>query len=116
MTTKSTCCYCERPFGLHNEFNTNKTWKTKDHFIPSSKGGYGRLNIVHACFACNHFKANLTPDEFLVKLDSVINSKNKTAYRTDYEKLFPTIRKNVLRLMKQMHPYKHRIKRKPSHP
>ena len=51
------CAYCGR--------RLKKKEATKDHVIPSSRGGTGcESNIVTACRPCNNFKANRTPEEW----------------------------------------------------
>lgn len=38
---------------------------TRDHVIPRSRGGSNDpVNLVPACFACNHAKGNRLPDEW----------------------------------------------------
>ena len=42
---------------------------TVDHIMPSSRGGMNTWgNLIAACFNCNQFKADRTPDEAGVKL------------------------------------------------
>lgn len=49
-----TCVYCGVPA------------EARDHVVPFSRGGRATAeNIVPACHACNHSKAQRTPDEWL---------------------------------------------------
>jgi len=51
------CAYCNVP--LHPRATT------RDHDVPLSRGGdWSRTNLVPACHACNHKKANMTGAEF----------------------------------------------------
>lgn len=64
---KGHCYYCEIEFGYKEiGLDPEPVKKTKDHIIPSSRGGINDpKNIVPACFQCNKAKANLMPEEFL---------------------------------------------------
>lgn len=54
---KNTCAYC-------GEFAT-----TVDHILPQSRGGENTWsNLIAACFPCNNFKDDRTPDEAGMKL------------------------------------------------
>ena len=49
---KHTCSYCGR------------SATTVDHILPRSRGGKSTwLNLVAACYGCNQFKADRTPEE-----------------------------------------------------
>lgn len=44
---------------------------TLDHLTPVSRGGKSTIdNLACACSACNHAKANMTEEEFLIALAS----------------------------------------------
>lgn len=50
------CAYCGTEFG-HDHL-------TRDHIMPTSRNGKDNwMNVVSACIACNHRKANKTPEE-----------------------------------------------------
>lgn len=39
--------------------------KTRDHYIPISRGGSNaKSNIKAACYACNHLKGDMMPDQW----------------------------------------------------
>lgn len=58
---RHTCAYCGDKF--------HKTDLTRDHIIPSSRGGRNSwMNLVTACFHCNCRKDNRTPEEAGMKL------------------------------------------------
>lgn len=99
------CGYCERET---NE-NDKDLMPTIDHFIPLSKGGSRRskYNHIYACSQCNRVKGNMMPEEFLNKIDRVIAHHDKS----EYQKLYPIIKKNMIGYMQIKQPYKFRIKR-----
>jgi len=37
---------------------------TKDHQLPKSKGGRGKLNLVLACYRCNSEKADMDVETY----------------------------------------------------
>ena len=50
------CAYCLRRLTMHSV--------TKDHILPTSRGGKDTLaNVVACCIECNSRKANKTPEE-----------------------------------------------------
>lgn len=50
------CAYCQKRLTMNSV--------TKDHIIPTSRGGWDVLtNVVAACIGCNGKKADRTPDE-----------------------------------------------------
>jgi 5-methylcytosine-specific restriction endonuclease McrA len=53
------CLYCKRTLEAPGSRSTAAF--TRDHLQPRSQGGQ---RIVPACIACNHLKANKTPDEW----------------------------------------------------
>jgi 5-methylcytosine-specific restriction endonuclease McrA len=58
---KFQCQYCACKLGLKSG--------TKDHVMPTSRGGTDTLNnVVAACKACNNKKADRTPSEAGMKL------------------------------------------------
>jgi len=58
---RHTCAYCGDKFG--------KADLTRDHIIPSSRGGKNSwMNLVTACFTCNCRKDDRTPEEAGMKL------------------------------------------------
>lgn len=79
--SKEKCFYCERPFNVAH-YGTNKPCaQTRDHIIPVSFGGNNKLiNMVYACAECNHLKASLTLDDFVLLVQSCID-RGKT-YKT----------------------------------
>lgn len=45
------------------------TWRLLDHRIPLARGGtHGLANLALACLPCNHYKADLTEDEYRKRL------------------------------------------------
>ena len=55
------CSYCRRSFS--EEVAHLK--RTKDHFMPISRGGNNAENILQACQECNCWKADKMPDFWL---------------------------------------------------
>jgi 5-methylcytosine-specific restriction endonuclease McrA len=63
-----TCGYC------------GKWGNTVDHIVPQSRGGkYTWMNTITACFKCNNFKADRTPEE----AGMTLLFEPKPVYRTD---------------------------------
>lgn len=59
------CHYCQCILNFDGPSSKNKSYATKDHIIPKSKGGtHDPENIVIACQKCNHLKANKSYEEF----------------------------------------------------
>lgn len=55
------CAYCGCPISIHSV--------TKDHVLPTSKGGKDDLlNVVASCYPCNAKKADRTPQEAGMKI------------------------------------------------
>lgn len=93
------CYYCER-----------KLPRTIDHIIAKALGGNENpKNRVNSCNECNALKGGLSLELLIIRLDEIINSKNKTAYRTEHQKLYLIIRNNVLLLIDKIEPYKHEL-------
>lgn len=81
------------PFTRHNLFARDR-WTcmycgevlpvgrlTVDHILPTSRGGrHVWQNTISACFACNHFKANRTPEEANMALLGVPYTPNRFEY------------------------------------
>ena len=83
-TYKDTCFYC----GTHLEEYSRDV----DHLIPKSKGGIkSNDNKVFSCVKCNRLKDNMTPQEFVVFLESAIR----------LEKMDTTIKVGYLKKVKQ---------------
>lgn len=58
------CAYCGRAMVLGPTNARNLA--TLDHVLPLSRGGLHHWeNTVAACKACNHYKGDMTADEFL---------------------------------------------------
>lgn len=67
------CAYCG------NDFATNHL--TRDHVIPTSKGGKNVwTNVVTACSSCNKRKDSQTPEEADMKLIYVPYAPNRNEY------------------------------------
>lgn len=64
----TSCCYCGRHFDERLE-------KTKDHFIPISRGGKDGVNIMYACWPCNKWKADLMPNTWLLEVERSLKRK-----------------------------------------
>lgn len=63
------CYYCQKLFGAGSH-HTHCGFPTIDHVVPHSKGGKISLdNVVASCQSCNNDKADLTLDEYLIKLN-----------------------------------------------
>jgi len=59
---RNTCAYC----GSHS---ANYTQLSRDHIIPTSKGGENVwMNVVTACRSCNSHKSDSTPKEAKMEL------------------------------------------------
>ena len=59
-----TCVYCKKKL--------NHLTVTKDHVIPSSRGGRDVWeNVVCSCFNCNNYKGNRTPEEAGMEIHSL---------------------------------------------
>lgn len=105
---KDCCFYCERKF-IPQNYGTNKTCaKTIDHIIPIAKKGNNTLhNKINACAECNHWKANLSLDEFKEQVKIFI-IKNEN-YKTISKELFYTIIKNIFELKKYVENNKDKL-------
>jgi 5-methylcytosine-specific restriction endonuclease McrA len=89
LRDRYTCQYCGR--------ETRDL--TIDHVVPRYKGGrHSWDNLVSACRACNHRKANKTPDEARMRLLSVPQAPRTSSYyvvaqyiqnRGEWEKFIP---------------------------
>jgi CRISPR/Cas system Type II protein with McrA/HNH and RuvC-like nuclease domain len=92
------CFYCERELKKGSFINT-PYMVTIDHIIPTSKGGNNlQVNKVKCCRKCNGFKTNMTPAEFLEKINRIITTSGEwKSY--DIEKLM-TVYKNTEALQK----------------
>jgi len=84
------CCYCRRKFDDTN-YNLKKT---KEHFIPTSKGGLNKENIIQCCSECNAWKADKLPEFWLNQVERHCNKQNKkgTYTITDYRQIIGSIR------------------------
>src|SRR6185295_8039464 len=72
------CFYCERPFGFPKISLGKPIKKTRDHIIPTSKGGLkSKINIVYACHICNGIKADRTLEQFRHYLQAQLGSSRK---------------------------------------
>ena len=60
-----TCYYCGASIDEYS--------RTVDHLIPESRGGIrAKANIVPSCGDCNRLKANQTPEEFKLTVQSIM--------------------------------------------
>ena len=84
------CCYCRRKL---DDLNINLT-KTKEHFIPKSKGGFGDDNILQCCNECNSWKADKMPDYWLSQVEFFQKKKRLKGTYTliDYRQIIGSIR------------------------
>ena len=66
------CHYCKRNDLDYLADQRADNLATLDHVVPLSAGGalYDKRNLVVACSACNHRKANKSLKDFRVELDS----------------------------------------------
>lgn len=77
------CFYCNTEVELFT--------MEREHVFPRSKGGKGIANKVLSCKLCNKIKANLTIEEFKIKIEDLIkNTKNKKMI-TKYENILVTL-------------------------
>lgn len=64
------CCYCNRGFSEGLE-------ATKEHIIPKSNGGTGKLtNLKPCCFECNQLRSDLNLKQFKTTIWNVIKILN----------------------------------------
>jgi hypothetical protein len=107
---KGACYYCERPFSktTHDSYTDGEfVARTKDHIIPSSKGGNNTpKNIVIACQRCNKLKGNMMPEEFLCFLE---NGVEKHSYHGFRKANFFLIIHNTKRLIESIKDMKHEM-------
>lgn len=67
------CMYCAREFSSHE--------LTRDHIVPTSKGGKDRwMNVVAACRRCNQRKADLLLEEIDMQLVALPYRPNNAEY------------------------------------
>lgn len=67
------CMYCGRTFAAHE--------LTRDHIIPTSRGGLDRWeNVVAACRRCNQHKANFLLEEVGMELVALPYHPNNAEY------------------------------------
>lgn len=103
---RDSCYYCERPFTFKDFGKRNAVIKTVDHIIPESKGGADKyINTVFSCAHCNYLKDNLTLDQFLSKVEGLIQE----GYLPD---VFPRI--NVSKIVEKIKQLKQYIERQGS--
>ena len=57
MGDRNKCHYCRCLL-------TDKN-RTRDHQVPKSKGGNGRLNYIYACFKCNNERGDMDYELFV---------------------------------------------------
>lgn len=92
----SRCCYCRR----HFDENSNSLKKTKDHFIPVSRGGGFSENILDCCKECNQWKSDRMPLIWLNRVEYF--SKKRTLYGSytlfDYRQIIGSIRHWIKKL------------------
>ncbi len=81
------CYYCKRDFSIDNYEKNKRLFKTKDHIIPISRGGFNsKINIVYACQECNNLKSDWLLPEFIEILETRIEKKRfKKTPRTRLE-------------------------------
>lgn len=90
---RDTCFYCERKFTYKDYGEGNAVLKTVDHIIPESKGGVDKyINTVACCHHCNFLKGGFTMDEFIQKVNSLID-RGETYKNIPKESLNTIIRK-----------------------
>ena len=64
------CCYC---WVVLNDYS-----RTVDHLIPESRGGIrANKNKLHSCGDCNKLKGDMTPEEFLRAVSSMMRLEGK---------------------------------------
>lgn len=70
---ENTCLYCGHEFPIR--------MLTRDHIIPTSKGGQDTwMNVVCACKGCNGHKSNKTPEEAYMPLLAIPYVPNQAEY------------------------------------
>lgn len=77
------CYYCNLTTDLETETPDHPRLATVDHRLPLSRGG-SRVgpNAVLACFRCNHYKGDMTEEEFWRwRKAKMLGASNKDALR-----------------------------------
>lgn len=95
------CAYCGFPFVADQlSFSTEKR-RTRDHFIPRSKGGKNLVdNIYIVCQHCNFLKGDFLPNEFIYWLGRKIAWKEYPGINgfTFNQKLLQVVKDNFTKL------------------
>lgn len=68
---KDQCVYCDEPL-------TERT-RTRDHFVPRSKGGRGSDNIVPSCSMCNNAKGDYVFSSIEAAREHIAKERKRTA-------------------------------------
>lgn len=107
---KGQCYYCERPFG-YPPVGGKALLRTKDHIIPASQGGTGKvINIVYCCLKCNQFKADRTPDQFVIYIGALIDQHKLQPGRCRYGmKYLMKVMENAEKLIFTIAPYRDQL-------
>lgn len=100
------CFYCERLMGPAAYLKEKKyVPKTKDHIIPTSKGGINDpKNKVECCSACNQLKADLTLKQFARLVRKIIANYDHRPQKHP-KSSYPVILKNIHLLEQKIKPY-----------
>lgn len=90
QTQHSRCCYCRRKF---NDA-VKKLNKTKDHFVPISRGGSNGENILQCCYECNQWKADREPAIWLKQVEYFEDKRSLFGTYTlfDYRQIIGSIK------------------------
>lgn len=102
------CFYCEKQFGVAAPPTHRVRRRTIDHIHPISKGGRisSKRNQVWCCQSCNQMKADLTLEEFELKLLQKISTLDPFLYLFQH---YTTMLKNVKKLQKLLSKGRHHL-------
>jgi hypothetical protein len=98
---KWVCVYCQRSIGWNTDL-----LPTKDHFYPVAKHGRDcDANKLDCCTHCNAWKANLSPEQFISRIEFAISSGERV--KGVPRSLFHTILTNAKGALNKLAPIKH---------
>lgn len=59
---------------------------TLDHIVPLSMGGEDSMeNLQTACYACNQFKSNILPDDFMDRIIKIFLYQMEKRYKDRFK-------------------------------
>jgi hypothetical protein len=97
------CCYfCGDPLTIRSA--------TKEHLLPRERGGNDELiNIVPACWRCNHLKGTRTAEEFRAAFPQICKSSTANPYPNSGRVLISYEEKNEPGLLKRVKAESERV-------